>query len=126
MTPSVVFFSFQELKDVLRTVPEIVEMIGDADSNRVLLLDNEDEEEDLKSALRSAFTLLMSATKLLISRAISDLKRRLHSESEVTMQCFITFSVEAFCFNDPFFLPVECRNQSLSQAMTFHSLLQQQ
>lgn len=64
-------------------------MIGHEDTNRVLLLDDEDEEEDLKSVLRSAFTQLMSATKSMISGAISDLKRRLHSESEVTMQWFI-------------------------------------
>lgn len=92
------FFSFQELKDVLHTVPEIVEMIGNAATNRVLLLDDKDEEDDLKSALRSAFTQLMSATKLVISKAISELKRRLHSESEVTTQCFIWFSIEAFFF----------------------------
>ncbi|XP_023526350.1 mannose-6-phosphate isomerase 1-like [Cucurbita pepo subsp. pepo] len=77
------FISLEELKDVLHTVPEIVEMIGDADTNRVLLLNDEDDEDDLKSALRLAFTQLMSASKSLISKAISELKRRLNSESEV-------------------------------------------
>ncbi|XP_038875067.1 mannose-6-phosphate isomerase 1-like isoform X2 [Benincasa hispida] len=77
------FISLEELKDVLHTVPEIVEMIGNAATNRVLLLDDEDDEEDLKSALRSAFTQLMSASKLVISKATSELKRRLHSQSEV-------------------------------------------
>lgn len=90
--------SLQELKDVLHTVPEIVEMIGDADTNRVLLLNDEDDEDDLKSALRLAFTQLMSASKSLISKAISELKRRLNSESEVAMQCFIWFSMEHFFF----------------------------
>ncbi|KAA0034808.1 putative transposase [Cucumis melo var. makuwa] len=54
-----------ELKYVLHTVPESVEMIGTAATNILLLLDDEDEEEDLKSALRLAFTQLMSAPKLL-------------------------------------------------------------
>ncbi|TYK09610.1 putative transposase [Cucumis melo var. makuwa] len=71
-----------ELKYVLHTVPESVEMIGTAATIRLLLLDDEDEEEDLKSALRLAFTQLMSAPKLLISKVISELTRRLHSESE--------------------------------------------
>ncbi|KAG6607030.1 Mannose-6-phosphate isomerase 1, partial [Cucurbita argyrosperma subsp. sororia] len=78
------FISVEELMDVLRSVPEILVMIRDADRNRVLLLDDHaNKEEDLKAALRLAFTQLMSASKILISRAISDLKRRLHSESEV-------------------------------------------
>ncbi|KGN57784.1 mannose-6-phosphate isomerase 1 [Cucumis sativus] len=77
------FISLEELKDVLHTVPESVEMIGTAATNRLLLLDDEDEEEDLKSALRLAFTRLMSAPTLLISKVISELTRRLHSESEV-------------------------------------------
>lgn len=101
-----IFFSFQELKDVLHTVPESVEMIGTAATNRLLLLDEEDEEEDLKSALRLAFTRLMSAPTLLISKVISELTRRLHSESEVTMQCFTWFLYGNFLLQViyPFFL----------------------
>ena len=115
-----VLFCLQELKDVLRSVPEILVMIRDADRNRVLLLDDHaSKEEDLKAALRLAFTQLMSASKILISRAISDLKRRLHSESEVAMLCFIWFSSS----RDLFFLAIECRNHCLSLAITLHSLL---
>ncbi|XP_059451579.1 mannose-6-phosphate isomerase 1 [Corylus avellana] len=77
------FISLEELKDVLRNVPEIVELVGSADANRILHLDEQDEEEKAKSVLRSTFTQLMLASKETITEAVSKIKSRLHKESQV-------------------------------------------
>jgi mannose-6-phosphate isomerase len=81
-------FSFQELKDVLLNVPEIVELVGSAHANRILHLDEQDEEEKAKSVLRSTFTQLMLASKETITEAVSKIKSRLHTESQVSWKFY--------------------------------------
>ncbi|GKU97583.1 hypothetical protein SLEP1_g10715 [Rubroshorea leprosula] len=77
------FISPEELKDVLHDVPEIVELIGTAEANRVMNIHKQDREEKVKSALRSTFTQLMSANEEMTTKAISMLKSRLQLESKL-------------------------------------------
>lgn len=76
------FISLEELKAVLRDVPEIVELVGSAVVNQLLQINEQDHEEKVKSVLRSAFTHLMSASKEMTAEVISKLKSRLYTESE--------------------------------------------
>lgn len=76
------FISLEELKTVFHNVPEIVDLVGSADVNQILDV-NEDEEEKVKSFLRSIFTQLMSASKETISKAVFKIKSRLQMESQV-------------------------------------------
>ncbi|KAG6741983.1 hypothetical protein POTOM_055265 [Populus tomentosa] len=76
------FISLEELKAVLRDVPEIVELVGSAVANQLLQINEQDHEEKVKSVLRSAFTHLMSASKEMTAEVISKLKSRLYTESE--------------------------------------------
>ncbi|XP_052304337.1 mannose-6-phosphate isomerase 2 isoform X2 [Populus trichocarpa] len=75
-------FLFKELKAVLRDVPEIVELVGSAEVNQLLQINEQDHEKKVKSVLRSAFTHLMSASKEMTADVISKLKSRLYTESE--------------------------------------------
>ncbi|CAL5367337.1 unnamed protein product [Camellia sinensis] len=78
------FISLKELKDVLQNVPEIVEVVGSVYANKVLTINHEDGEEKVKSVLRSIFTQLMSASKDVISKALSNLKSRLNQVRQLT------------------------------------------
>ncbi|GLT34041.1 hypothetical protein SLA2020_085870 [Shorea laevis] len=77
------FISLEELKDVFHDVPEIVELIGTAEANRVVNIHKQDGEEKVKSVLRSTFTQLMSANEEMTAKAISKLKSRLQLESKM-------------------------------------------
>uniref|UniRef100_A0A6M2EGN3 mannose-6-phosphate isomerase n=1 Tax=Populus davidiana TaxID=266767 RepID=A0A6M2EGN3_9ROSI len=77
------FISIEELRGVLRDVPEIVELVGSAEANQVLQIHEQDHEEKVKSVLRSAFTQLMSASQEITAEAISKLKSRLYMESKI-------------------------------------------
>ncbi|KAF5958428.1 hypothetical protein HYC85_005653 [Camellia sinensis] len=72
-----------EFMDVLQNVPEIAEVVGSECVNQVLHINNKDGAEKVKAVLRSIFTHLMSASKDVISRAVSKLNSRLNMESEV-------------------------------------------
>ncbi|KAB5516598.1 hypothetical protein DKX38_027246 [Salix brachista] len=76
------FISLEELKSVLRDVPEIVELVGSAEVIKLLQI-NDGHEEKVKSGLRSAFTQLMSASKEMTAEVISNLKGRLYTESKI-------------------------------------------
>ncbi|XWS75472.1 hypothetical protein CRYUN_Cryun01aG0091500 [Craigia yunnanensis] len=77
------FITLEELKGVIEDVPEIVELVGTASANQVLDIDERDGAETVKSAVRSVFTHLMSASKEMTTKAISKLKSRLHIESQL-------------------------------------------
>lgn len=68
----------------MQNVPEIVELVGSAAASQVLHINKQDGEEEVKSILRSVFTQLMTATKEMTAKAISNLKIRLYEESEVS------------------------------------------
>ncbi|GMP30958.1 hypothetical protein CsSME_00005379 [Camellia sinensis var. sinensis] len=77
------FISLEEFMDVLQNVPEIAEVVGSECVNQVLHINNKDGAEKVKAVLRSIFTHLMSASKDVISGAVSKLNSRLNMESEV-------------------------------------------
>lgn len=86
----------QELKVVLQSVPEIVELVGLVDANQVLHIRELDGEEKVKSVLRSTFTQLMTASKEKTAKAVSKLKNRLHNEIKVsgTILCYLMFKTQ--------------------------------
>ncbi|CAN1122579.1 Mannose-6-phosphate isomerase 2 [Linum perenne] len=77
------FVSFEELKDILRNIPEVVELIDSKDASQLLQINEQVESEKVKSLLRSIFTQLMSASKEMTTRAVSKLKIRLQRQSQV-------------------------------------------
>ncbi|KAK6152876.1 hypothetical protein DH2020_012515 [Rehmannia glutinosa] len=77
------FVGLEECKDVLQTVPEIIEVVGTASADQVLRISKEDGEEKLKEVLQSLFTKLMSAGKGVISEVVFKLISRLNIKQEV-------------------------------------------
>ncbi|CAL5372476.1 unnamed protein product [Camellia sinensis] len=83
-----------EFMDVLQNVPEIAEVVGSECVNQVLHINNKDGAEKVKAVLRSIFTHLMSASKDVISRAVSKLNSRLNMESEVDWNVLLLFLMD--------------------------------
>lgn len=77
------FISLEELKTVVQNVPEVADVVGSLYANRVLDINNQDGEEKVKAVFKSIFTQLMSASKDVISKAVSKLKSRLQMASQV-------------------------------------------
>nr|GME21352.1 mannose-6-phosphate isomerase 1-like [Ipomoea batatas] len=76
------FVSFEELKLVLQTVPEIGEVVGSAHVEQVLHVNEDEVDENAKPILKSLFTKLMSASKDVISQVLSKLISRLNIKNE--------------------------------------------
>ncbi|KAK4490574.1 hypothetical protein RD792_001257, partial [Penstemon davidsonii] len=72
-----------ELKNVVQNVPEIIEVVGTAHTDKVLHISEEDGETKLKEVLQSLFTELMSVSKTVISEVVSKLISRLNIKREV-------------------------------------------
>lgn len=68
---------------MLDNVPEIEELVGSEDANKVFDITDRDDENKVTSVLRSIFTHLMSASKEMITTIITKMKNRLHIESQV-------------------------------------------
>ncbi|CAN6700423.1 unnamed protein product [Malus baccata var. baccata] len=79
------FINLKELKVVLDNVPEIEELVGSEEAQKVSGITDLDEEEKVKSALRSLFTHLMLASKEMITTVITKMKDRLHAESQARL-----------------------------------------
>ncbi|KAI9085613.1 hypothetical protein K1719_032456 [Acacia pycnantha] len=77
------FITLKELKHVLRTVPEVVELVGTTGANLVLKVSDQDGEEKIKAVLQEVFTKFMSESKEKVTEAVNRLKSRLHKESQV-------------------------------------------
>ncbi|KAM7524214.1 hypothetical protein LguiA_014116 [Lonicera macranthoides] len=77
------FISNEELVGVLQNVPEIVEIVGSAQVNQFVQVNEEDGEGKVKATLQALFTQLMSASKVVISEVLSKLISRLNMESKV-------------------------------------------
>uniref|UniRef100_A0A0E0MGZ1 mannose-6-phosphate isomerase n=1 Tax=Oryza punctata TaxID=4537 RepID=A0A0E0MGZ1_ORYPU len=77
------FVSVQELKDVLRTVPEVRELVGKEEAVKLMGAKEHDGGIGVRPYLQSAFTNLMTASKETVSQAVSKLKNRLNIESKV-------------------------------------------
>ncbi|XP_068642784.1 mannose-6-phosphate isomerase 1-like [Aristolochia californica] len=76
------FVSFEELKSVLTTVPEIVELVGST-AEQFLKIEEQDGEEEVKSALKLIFTQLMSTSKDAVSEVVNKMKSRLDMENKM-------------------------------------------
>lgn len=74
----------QELKGVLNSVPEIVELVGHVEAGQVMNIKENDGEEKVKAVLKSIFTQLMSASKDAVSGMVSKMRNRLNIENKVT------------------------------------------
>ncbi|OIT38308.1 PREDICTED: mannose-6-phosphate isomerase 1-like [Nicotiana attenuata] len=72
------FISLEELKLIVQTVPEIIEVVGNARTEQVLDLNEDGEKEKVKLVLQSVFTEIMSASKDMIAEVIAKLISRLH------------------------------------------------
>ncbi|KAK4490564.1 hypothetical protein RD792_001246 [Penstemon davidsonii] len=77
------FVGLEELKNVVQNVPEIIEVVGTAHTDKVLHISEEDGETKLKEVLQSLFTELMSVSKTVISEVVSKLISRLNIKREV-------------------------------------------
>ncbi|KAL6654902.1 hypothetical protein ACP70R_008367 [Stipagrostis hirtigluma subsp. patula] len=77
------FAGVQELKEVLRTVPEVHELVGKEEAGKLLSVKEHDGGIKVRSYLQSAFTKLMIASEEAVSEAVSKLKNRLNSESKI-------------------------------------------
>ncbi|GFP97420.1 mannose-6-phosphate isomerase 2 [Phtheirospermum japonicum] len=75
------FVSLEELKTVIQSVPEIVEVVGSSCANQVLSTTEADGEDKVKDVLKSLFTGLMSASESVISDLISKLISRLKQKA---------------------------------------------
>ncbi|KAG2595932.1 mannose-6-phosphate isomerase 1-like [Panicum virgatum] len=77
------FATIEELKDILRTVPEVEGLVGHEDAGKLMTMKEYDGGSEVKSTLQSAFAKLMTASKDMVSEAISKLISRLNIESKI-------------------------------------------
>ncbi|KAH7658477.1 Mannose-6-phosphate isomerase type I protein [Dioscorea alata] len=75
----------KELKDILTSVPEIRDMIGDEHIDKYMSIKETDPSDETKVVLRSIYTKLMSTSEEVVSESVSKLKHRLNTESKVRM-----------------------------------------
>uniref|UniRef100_A0ACD5V9R4 Uncharacterized protein n=1 Tax=Avena sativa TaxID=4498 RepID=A0ACD5V9R4_AVESA len=77
------FAGIQELKDVIRTLPEVGELIGHEDASKLMTAKEYHDDNDVKFLLQSAFANLMTASKEVVSKTVNKLKGRLNVESKI-------------------------------------------
>ncbi|KAG6392620.1 hypothetical protein SASPL_146844 [Salvia splendens] len=75
-------FWHEELKNVVRSVPEMTEVVGNSCGVQVLNTSEDDGEKIMKEVLQSLFTDLMSASKTVISEIIPKLISRLNKKGK--------------------------------------------
>ncbi|XP_028804474.1 mannose-6-phosphate isomerase 2-like [Neltuma alba] len=80
---SVWVISLEELKVVIRTVPEVMELVGFGDALPIFGLTDQDNEETIKRELAAVFTRLMFADKKEVTESVGRLISRLIKESQV-------------------------------------------
>uniref|UniRef100_M8CV90 Mannose-6-phosphate isomerase n=1 Tax=Aegilops tauschii TaxID=37682 RepID=M8CV90_AEGTA len=73
----------EELKDVLRTVPEVRMLVGKEDVVKLMTAKEHDGGIGVRSYLQSAFTKLMATSKEAVAEAISKLRSRLNGEIKI-------------------------------------------
>ncbi|KAG6384274.1 hypothetical protein SASPL_155919 [Salvia splendens] len=76
------FVGLEELKNVVRFVPEMTEVVGNSCGIQVLNTSEDDGEKIMKEVLQSLFTDLMSASKTVISEIIPRLISRLNKKGQ--------------------------------------------
>ncbi|KAK4284234.1 hypothetical protein QN277_001093 [Acacia crassicarpa] len=76
------FVPLEELKVVLRTVPEVMDLVGFGNVLPIFGLTDQDGEETVKRELASVFTQIMCADKDKVTEVVGRLISRLNKESE--------------------------------------------
>ncbi|KAL1536919.1 mannose-6-phosphate isomerase [Salvia divinorum] len=76
------FVGLEELKNIVRSVPEMTEVVGNSCGVQVLNTSEDDGEKKMKEVLQSLFTDLMSASKTVISAIIPKLISRLNKKGQ--------------------------------------------
>ncbi|KAG6579210.1 Mannose-6-phosphate isomerase 2 [Cucurbita argyrosperma subsp. argyrosperma] len=76
------FISSKELKGVLSSVPEIVELVQCGDTEKFSHDSGQDGKEKVKQLFESIFSQIMSSNKGIVREAICKLKRRLSFEKK--------------------------------------------
>ncbi|KAG6493695.1 hypothetical protein ZIOFF_048689 [Zingiber officinale] len=77
------FIGVEELKNVLTCVPEITELVGNEEANKLISAKSLDEDLNTKVLLKSIFTKLMSTSKEAVADLVSKLKGRLDVENKL-------------------------------------------
>ncbi|GLJ09053.1 hypothetical protein SUGI_0100810 [Cryptomeria japonica] len=78
------FVDQQELKNVLQTVPEIENILGESRTIELMDVESRGQSADhVKMSLKSAFTQLMTIDKEAVMEALRKLKMRLNQENQV-------------------------------------------
>ena len=81
---SYILYLLQDLKDVLKTVPEIENIVGETVAQALMNAElHEKIDNYVKNPLRSAFTQLMTLNKEAVVEALSKIKKRLNEENQV-------------------------------------------
>lgn len=78
---------------MLSSVPEIAELVGLGDAERILLASEQHENGKAKTDLESIFTRLMLLSKDTIAEMVSKLKRRLSLEKKVNFKFCYKYTV---------------------------------
>lgn len=73
----------QDLRNVLCTVPEIIELVGGADAEQSLPVNEMDRNHELEAVLESIFSQILLSSKDKICQSLSKLKWRLNLEKKV-------------------------------------------
>lgn len=68
---------------IVRTTPEIVEVIGNAKAKQVLDLNEDDGKEKIRLLLQSVFTDIMTVRKDVIAEVLAKLIRRLNFDQVI-------------------------------------------
>ncbi|EEF35365.1 mannose-6-phosphate isomerase, putative [Ricinus communis] len=76
------FISVKELKNMLCTFPEIVELVGDSNVKQFLHMNEQDRDDKGKTFLQSIFSQIVLSSSDEICELISNMKRRLHLEMQ--------------------------------------------
>lgn len=82
---------------MLSSVPEIVELVQEADAEKFSNDSEQDGREKVKPLFESIFSQIMSSSKGAVREAVSKLKRRLSLEKKVTE---VSFLCRFFCQED--------------------------
>ncbi|KAK8914204.1 Mannose-6-phosphate isomerase 2 [Platanthera zijinensis] len=77
------FVSVKELKEVLTSVPEILELVGQENAIKVMSIRELDEHEEVRAILQFIFTQLMTASKEDVSEVEKKLTSRLAIEQKI-------------------------------------------
>ncbi|XP_031248215.1 mannose-6-phosphate isomerase 1-like isoform X2 [Pistacia vera] len=76
------FISLKDLRNVLFTVPEIIELVGGADAEQWLPVNEMDKNHELEAVLESIFSQILLSSKDKICQSLSKLKWRLNLEKK--------------------------------------------